>query len=70
MIEHLEHSSSARLLLFERDPLKRHYFQKYVLGIIWRGLSEEEQQQRLAEVLERRRARSEGAPPDTPKGYL
>ena len=40
------------------DPLKRHYFQKYVLGILCRGLSEEEKQQRVLEALRRRRARS------------
>jgi len=59
---------SARLLLFERDPGKRYYFEKYVLDILWRGLSEEEKQQRLLEVVERRRAQSEGAPPGTLNG--
>ena len=60
--------STGRLLLFERDPGKRYYFEKYVLDILWRALSEEEKQQRLLEVLERRRAQSEGAPPGTLNG--
>jgi len=47
--------STARLLLFERDPGKRHYFHKYVLGILWRGLSEEEKHHRLLEALRHRR---------------
>ena len=54
------HHSTARLLLFERDPGKRHYFQKYVLGILWRGLSEEEKEQRALEAVKHRRARAGG----------
>ena len=46
----------GRLLLFERDPAKRHYFQKYILGILWCGLSEEEKHYRLLEAVKQRRA--------------
>jgi hypothetical protein len=60
MAEHPLHIPSGRLLLFERDPLKRDYFQKYVLGILWRGLSEEEKQDRFLEVVEHRHAQSNG----------
>jgi hypothetical protein len=50
-----EESRTGRLLLFEPDPLKRHYFHKYVLGILWRGLSDAGKQQRLASVVQQRR---------------
>jgi hypothetical protein len=51
--------TERRLLLFERDPGKRYYFEKYVLGILWRGLSEEEKEQRVVDALRRRRAHSD-----------
>jgi hypothetical protein len=45
-----QRSRTGRLLLFDPDPVKRHYFQKYVLGVMWRRLSEAERQERIAAI--------------------
>ena len=47
----------GRLLLFEAGAAKRHYYKKYVVGDIWRGLTESEKEQRIRDVL---RARQDG----------
>jgi hypothetical protein len=50
-----QRTDTGRLLLFEPDPVKRHYFRKYVLGVIWRRLSEAERQERIAAIIRERR---------------
>ena len=51
MSERPPQAPRARLLLFERDPGKRYHFEKYVVGIICRGLTDEERQQRVLEAV-------------------
>jgi hypothetical protein len=55
----------GRLLLFEPDPVKRHYFRKYVRGVIWRRLSEAERQERIAAIIRERRNRAHTVGPTT-----
>lgn len=60
MVEQKRYIRRGRLLLFEPDAARRHYYSKYVVGILWRGLSDEEREQRIMGVLRQRGASSRG----------
>ena len=60
MAEQARDIRRGRLLLLEADAVRRHYYSKYVVGILWRGLSDEEKEQRIMDVLRQRGASSRG----------
>jgi hypothetical protein len=68
MAEQAKGIKRGRLLLFEPDAARRHYYSKYVLGILWRGLTAEEREQRIMDVLRQRRAAYEGREDDLKDG--
>jgi hypothetical protein len=59
MAEQPKDIERGRLLLFEPDAARRHYYSKYVVGILWRGLNEGEKEQPIMDVLRQRRASSQ-----------
>ena len=60
MVEQARCIRRGRLLLFEADAARRHYYSKYMVGILWRGLSDEEREQRIMGILGQRGASSRG----------
>ena len=59
MAEQARDIRRGRLLLLEADAVRRHYYSKYVVGILWRGLSDEEREQRIMDVVRQRGASSQ-----------
>jgi hypothetical protein len=60
MTEQAKGIERGRLLLFEPDAARRHYYSKYVVGILWRGLNDRGREQRIMDLLRQRGASLSG----------